>query len=105
MNWNSTLEEQTMRLPCDRYLSVPYRSVHRAIDMAAPVPLVFRWLCQLKLAPYSYDWIDNAGRRSPQTLTPGAERLTGGQSFLIAVIEEFEIDRHISGRGRPRAER
>jgi hypothetical protein len=105
MNWNSTLEEQAMPLPCDRYLSVPYRSVHRAIDIAAPVPVVFRWLCQLKLAPYSYDWIDNAGRRSPQTLTPGAERLAVGQSFLIAAIEEFEIDRHISGRGRRQAER
>ncbi len=67
--------------------------------------MVFRWLCLLEVAPYSYDWIDNLGRRSPRTLTPGTEDLEVGQEFLVSRLLEFEPDRHIAGVVLPRPER
>jgi hypothetical protein len=52
----------------------------------------------LKAAPYSYDWLDNFGRQSPRTLTPGLERLAVGQHVMMLFeLVEFEIDRHITG--------
>jgi hypothetical protein len=75
--------------------------VHRAIDVHAPAPVVFRWLCQLKLAPYSYDLIDNLGRTSPRQLTSGAERLELGQHFMqIFRLSSFAQDQHITLRSR-----
>ena len=66
-----------------------------------PPALVFRWLCQLRVAPYSYDLIDNGGRRSPQTLTPGLELLERGQRFMpIFRLAEFEPGRSITLRSR-----
>ena len=69
--WGSTAAERAMPLPCDDALPDATDAYHRAVDVEADAAVVFRWLCQLKVAPYSYDWIDNLGRRSPQRLTPG----------------------------------
>jgi hypothetical protein len=95
--WGSTAAERARPLACDGHLPDAGTVVHRAIDIAAPPDMVFRWLCQLRAAPYSYDVVDNFGRRSPQHLTPGLDELAVGQRFMtIFDLVEFERDRHIT---------
>jgi hypothetical protein len=99
--WGSTPEERELDLPCDALLPDAQIVVHRAVDIDAPPAVVFRWLCQLKVAPYSYDLIDNFGRRSPRELTPGAEHLERGQRVMtIFRLVDFETDRQITIEGR-----
>jgi hypothetical protein len=95
----STAEDRAGAWPSDRWLAAPDDVLFRAIDVAAPREDVFRWLCQLRVAPYSYDWIDNFGRRSPRVLTPGLEDLAVGQTFAtIFELVEFETNSHVTLR-------
>jgi len=96
-SWGDTEAERAARYPCDDLIADPMQSAYRAIDVDAPAPLVWRWLCQLRAAPYSYDWIDNWGRRSPRELTPGLDQLAVGQrAVAIFEIAAFERDRSIT---------
>jgi hypothetical protein len=89
--WGTTAEERTRAFPGDRAADAAWPSLYRGVSIAAPAALAFRWLCQLRVAPYSYDWIDNRGRQSPRTLTPGLERLAVGQTVMeIFRLESFE---------------
>lgn len=86
-----------MPFPCDLHLPGADDACFRAVTVDAPAPVVFRWLCQLRLAPYSYDWVDNWGRRSPPELVPGVEELEPGQRVMsIFRLVEFEADRHLT---------
>lgn len=85
--------------PCDQVATNPAEVWYRAVSVHAPRATVFRWLCQLKVAPYSYDLLDNYGRRSPRTLTPGAERLAIGQRFMtIFELVGFSPDEQLTLR-------
>jgi hypothetical protein len=81
-NWGATAAERESRQPCDELAPDPRAICHRAVSIEAPPSLAFRWLCQLRKAPYSYDLLDNGGRRSPVRLTPGADELAIGQRFM-----------------------
>lgn len=66
--WGATEAEVARTWPCDVLQPDPAVRLLRAVDVAAPVDLVAAWLGNLRLAPYSYDLLDNLGRRSPRTL-------------------------------------
>src|SRR5262245_17671769 len=97
----TTADERATPDPCDAFGSRVDAACWRGVTVRADAPTVFRWLCQLRVAPYSYDWIDNGGRRSPRTLTPGLEQLAVGQPMMrIFDLVAFEPGRHLTVRTR-----
>ena len=105
--WGTTLTERQLVFPCDGLFPNPDVALFRAVTISASPETVFRWLCQMRAAPYSYDWIDNGGRQSPRELTAGLEHLEVGQDVMkIFELVGFEKDRHITLRKlRTRASR
>jgi hypothetical protein len=67
--------------------------------------VTWRWLRQVKVAPYSYDWIDNLGRRSPRTLTAGLADIAVGDELMVFRVVAAEPGREFTGVMTPRAER
>jgi hypothetical protein len=89
--WGTVGDEHTRAWPVDAMVPGPVLAMTRAVAVRAPAALTWRWVCQLALAPYSYDLVDNRGRRSPQELTPGAADLVPGQRMAV-VYELVGLD-------------
>lgn len=105
--WGVSDAEVARRYPCDDIVPAPTLQLWRGISIAAPPAGVWPWLCQVQLAPYSYDWLDNLGRRSPRDIrglpdpVPG-ERFScvGGRipvGRVLSVVPEEQLTAAIAG--------
>ncbi len=78
------MAETQRRFPCDDVVPDPVLEAWRGVSVRARPEQVWPWVAQIRLAPYSYDWIDNLGRRSPQRLC-GLPDPVAGESFTTAL--------------------
>lgn len=95
--WGTEADERFLSFPCDTVLDRFDEAYYRGITIEAEPATLFKWLCQMRVAPYSYDWLDNFGRRSPQKLTPGLERLEVGQRVMtLFELTDFATNEHLT---------
>ena len=94
--WGVSEADVRRRYPCDDLVPSPALELWRGVTVLAPAPAVWPWLRQLRLAPYSYDWIDNAGRRSPTTLRDLPDPRPGDPFSTVAA--RFEVGRVVATR-------
>lgn len=101
--WGVTQAETTRRYACDDLVPDPVLQAWRGVTARARPEHVWPWVAQIRLAPYSYDWIDNLGRRSPQNLR-GLPEPVVGESFTAALggrrfgrIVAVESGKHLTG--------
>jgi hypothetical protein len=78
--WGVSESETARSYPCDDFVAAPALQAWRGVHVAAPAGAVWPWVAQVRLAPYSYDWIDNRGRRSPRELA-GLPEPRAGEKF------------------------
>ena len=101
LTWGVRPSERTLSLPCDALRPRADVQADRAINIAAPPPIVFSWLCQLRAAPYSYDALDNLGRRSPRERSPELVHLEVGQRFMtVFALQSFVHGEQITLRSK-----
>jgi hypothetical protein len=81
--WGVSDSETVRSYPCDGFVTAPTLQAWRGVHVAAPAAVVWPWVAQVRLAPYSYDWIDNLGRRSPRELA-GLREPQAGERFTTA---------------------
>jgi hypothetical protein len=99
LNWGANASETAAVMPCDALAAGTCTRADRAISIDAPPTTVFAWLCQLRVAPYSFDLLDNFGRRSPRQRTAGLRDLEVGQRFMTAFrLHSFADAEHITLR-------
>ena len=89
--WGATPAEVAATVPADTLVDRPRARWVRAASSTGSPAMLWRWVTQLTVAPYSYDVLDNLGRRSPRTLTPGAERVVVGQRLLVLFVVDSVV--------------
>ena len=81
--WGVTDAEVARSYPCDALVESPTLQAWRGVSVAASPEAVWPWVAQVRIAPYSYDFIDNRGRRSPRELA-GLPEPQVGERFTTA---------------------
>ncbi|WP_392542307.1 SRPBCC family protein [Oryzobacter telluris] len=78
--WGVVDAEVAAHYGCDDLVLDPVLEAWRGVTVAAPADVVWTWVGQVRAAPYSYDWVDNRGHRSPRTVL-GLAAPEVGESF------------------------
>ena len=96
-SWGATDAERTCALPGDDLIEGPALVGSRAIDITADPEVIFDFLAQMgfnRAGWYSYDLLDNLGRKSATTIHPewlvesAGESVPGGPiTFVAAVVD------------------
>jgi hypothetical protein len=75
--WGVTDDEVRRRFGCDDLVRSPTLEAWRGVTVRADAARVWARVRQVRLAPYSYDLVDNLGRRSPRALLDVPEPTVG----------------------------
>ncbi|SHG99884.1 hypothetical protein SAMN05443575_3053 [Jatrophihabitans endophyticus] len=101
--WGVRDDEVARHFPCDDLVATPVLQAWRGVTVAAAPAELWPWVAQIRLAPYSYDWIDNAARRSPRELR-GLPEPRPGENFTavggrpVGCVLSVEPGVHYTGR-------
>lgn len=81
MRWGATSDETVASMPGDDLVPVSHFTATRAVTIDAPPEDVWPWLIQVgfrRAGFYSYDFLDNLGRPSADTILPEWQHLSVG---------------------------
>jgi hypothetical protein len=104
--WGVTDAETRRRYGCDDVVDRPTLQAWRGVTVHADADAVWARVRQVRVAPYSYDLVDNLGRRSPRELRDVPEPVPGDpftracgrdQGRVVAVDPGRELTARIMG--------
>ncbi len=104
--WGVSDAEVARRYGCDDVVRAPTLEAWRGVTVHADAERVWARVRQVRLAPYSYDLVDNLGRRSPRELRDVPEPRPGDpftrafgidQGRVVAVDPGRELTARIMG--------
>lgn len=98
MNWGSTDEERALALPGDAYFEAGRHPLTRAVSIAATPEVVWPWLAQMGRGAgfYSFDRLDNGGRRSARHLVDWIPEPQLGDATAIGYLRRIEPGRALT---------
>jgi hypothetical protein len=81
LQWGATDEEIKRSMPGDDIVGKPTFNATRAVTVDAPAEKIYPWIIQMGVTRagwYSYDLLDNLGKRSAETILPEYQNIQVG---------------------------
>lgn len=110
-HWNASVDEIASVMPGDELIDAPQLNATRSITIAAPPEQVFPWIRQMgfgRAGWYSYDLVDNLGRRSATRIHPEWQNVSSGDqvpggpiNFTAVTVDEPSV--FVLALGQPNA--
>lgn len=97
----SNLKGDSMKYPIEEHLSKTTSVQDHWIEIDAPAESIWPWLAQMgngRAGWYSYDWLDNLGRKSLEVIDPKLIDIKKGQKIPMATISDFVKNEFITFR-------
>lgn len=109
LRWGATDEEVMRPMPGDELVLDPTFNATRAVTVKARPEQIWPWLVQIgygRAGWYSYDLIDNFGKRSSERIIPGLQHIEVGDEVPISPwislkVSSFEINRFMVWVSQP----
>jgi hypothetical protein len=87
LRWGATDAEVKRSMPGDEIVSQPSFNATRAVTIHAPAQNIYPWIVQMGVTRagwYSYDLLDNLGRRSAESILPEHQNIQVGDLIPIS---------------------
>jgi hypothetical protein len=87
LRWGATDAEVKRSLPGDEIVDKPSFNATRAVTIHAPAQNIYPWIVQMGVSRagwYSYDLLDNLGRRSAESLLPEHQNIQIGDLIPVS---------------------
>ena len=88
-----------MYIPGDEVFKEPVWTVDQSVSLRATPAEVWPWLAQMgdgRAGWYSYDWIDNWGKKSFETIDRQLQDLSVGQKISIFKLTDFKEPEYLT---------
>lgn len=88
-----------MHYPIDESLPEYFWTQDESIEIKASAKNIWPWLAQMghgRAGWYSYDWLDNLGRKSLEVIDSNLTAIEKGQKISIAIISDFKENEFIT---------
>ena len=87
LRWGATDAEVKRSMPGDEIVDKPSFNATRAVTIHAPAQKIYPWIVQMGVSRagwYSYDLLDNLGRRSAESIIPEHQNMQAGDLVPIS---------------------
>ncbi len=87
LRWGANDDEIKRAMPGDEIVGQPSFNATRAVTIHAPAEQIYPWIVQMGMTRagwYSYDWLDNLGRPSAETILPEHQKIHVGDLIPLS---------------------